>query len=134
MSQNQTDKHSTPTSPKNVSIYLQANLDPDADLEFYDMLYMFRLKKSAEHFFDQKVQARRKQEEELALKQERQLILKKFFDEFDVKRQCREQLDDSNGTTLVKIYKPVTDQFLQRLKQQKAVLESIAFNQIPGVT
>ena len=36
-----------------------ATVNTVVDIEFYDMLYSFRLKKSAEHFFDQKVQAKR---------------------------------------------------------------------------
>jgi hypothetical protein len=69
------------------------------------MLYSYRLKKSAEHFFDQKVQAKRIKDEQNALKQERQQILKNFFDEFDTKKVCREHIDEANGTTLTKVYK-----------------------------
>lgn len=49
------------------------------------MLYMNKLKKSAEAFFDLKVAKKRTKEEQLALKLERQQILKNFFTDFDKK-------------------------------------------------
>ena len=51
--------HSLVSNPKFVAIQELATVNTAVDIEFYDMLYSYRLKKSAEHFFDQKVQAKR---------------------------------------------------------------------------
>jgi len=51
--------HSQESIPKFVAIQELATVNTALDIEFYDMLYSYRLKKSAEHFFDQKVHAKR---------------------------------------------------------------------------
>ena len=67
------------------------------EMELHDVLYMNKLKKSAEHFFDLKVAKKRAKEEQLALKQERQQILKNFFMDFDKKIKCKMHLDKTHA-------------------------------------
>ena len=103
------------------------------ELELYEMLYMHRLKDSAETFFEIIKSAKRADYERLELKKERELILKKFFKEFDERIIAKEKIENTNDKKFTKFVREVTTAFVDRLKKTKMILDTFAFNQLPGM-
>lgn len=99
----------------------------------YEFLYMFRLKESAETFFEIMRFAKRADIERLELKNERELILKKFFKEFDERIVCKEKIENTNGKRFTRFVRDVTTAFVNRLQKTKSVLEVFTFQSLPGM-
>lgn len=94
---------------------------------------MFRLKESAETFFEIMRSAKRADIERLELKNERELILKKFFKEFDERIVCKEKIENTNGKRFTRFLRDVTTAFVNRLQKTKSVLEVFTFQSLPGM-
>jgi hypothetical protein len=104
-------------------------------LEYYEFLYVNRLKESVQHFFDLKIAAKRKKEEEFELKMERQSILADFFEGFDEPIKFKQTFNDviQNKKQYTKNMKPVTRAYINRLEHTNSIILREKMDRLVGM-